>query len=99
MVLKSAFAAVITSGALIYGAVETKEQVFYDCKGAFGQAAVVNPNRYSLAGPDVHITLQTPDGKTQRYDYVHAPEFSGMATEAAKLCRTGQPSDKLRLRK
>lgn len=97
MVLKSAFAAALTAGALFYGIQETKEQVFYDCKGEFGQAAVVNPSRYS--SPDVHIKLETPDGKIQRYDYIHAAEFSGMATEAAKLCRTGQPSDKLRLRK
>ena len=97
MVLKSAFAATIAAGALFYGIQETKEQVFYDCKGAFGQAAVVNPSRYS--SPDVHIKLQTPDGQSKRYDYVHAPEFSGMATEAVKLCRTGQPSDMLRLRR
>lgn len=99
MVLKSAFAAALTAGALFYGIQETKEQVFYDCKGEFGQAAVVNPSRYSLTGPDVHIKLQMPDGQIQRYDYIHAPEYNGMATEAVKLCRTGQPSDKLRLRK
>jgi 7-cyano-7-deazaguanine synthase in queuosine biosynthesis len=96
MVLKYAFAAAISVGALFYGIQETKEQVFYDCQGAFGQAAVVNTNRYS--SPDVHIKLKTPDGQIQRYDYIHAPEFSGMATEAVKLCRTGRSSEKLRIR-
>lgn len=98
MVLKSAFAAAIAAGALFYGIQETKEQVFYDCKGEFGQAAIINPSRYSLTRPDVHIKLKTSDGQIKRYDYNYAAEYNGMVIEAVKLCRTGQPSEKLSLR-
>ena len=99
MVLKIAFVttAAAAAGAMIYGVQQTREQVFYTCKGAYGEASIVNP-RYEIPS-DIHIKLQKPDGRTEEYDYLAMPEYVGMSEAASTLCNTGRASTQLHLRK
>lgn len=101
MGLKTAFIAAITAGTAVYGVQETKKQVFYDCSSEFGQVELVNPNRYT-GHTDLHIAHTKPSGEVKRYDRIGGWAGAGpviAAEETAQICRTGQPSANLRLRR
>lgn len=97
MGLKTLVTFAIAAGTIVYGAKETKSQVFYQCDGKFGHAELVNPNRYS-GHTDLHIAMRSPDGRTRRYEALHAPEAQLLIGEVTQLCRTGKPAAGLRLR-
>ena len=97
MGLKTAFTVAILSGAAVYGVQETKKQVFYDCATAFGQVELVNPNRY-VGHTNLHIAHTTPTGEVKRYVAVQTLGSQQLVDEAGAICRSGQPSQRLRLR-
>lgn len=97
MGLKTAFSIAILSGAAVYGVQETKKQVFYDCTTAYGQVELVNPNRYR-GHNNLHIAHTTPSGEVKRYVGVQTFGPQQLVDEAGAICRTGQPTQNLRLR-
>lgn len=85
----------IGAGTLTYDGIDrTKEQVFYSCTGPFGQAKLVNPNRYA-GGSSLHVAVTSNDGAVRRYEPVlmDPPELKG---DISGICRTGQISANLR---
>jgi hypothetical protein len=97
MGLKTLVTFAIAAGAVVYGAKETKSQVFYQCDGKFGHVELVNPNRYS-GHTNLHIAMTLPDGRTRRYETPRPPEPQLLIDGVTQLCRTGKPATGLRLR-
>jgi len=94
MGLKTIFTLSLVAGAVVYGAKETKSQVFYQCDGRFGHAELVNPDRYS-GHSNLHIAMTSPDGQVRRYEALASPL---LADDVEQLCRTGKAAPGLRLR-
>ncbi len=97
MGLKTAFTLALTAGALTYGVQETRKQVFFDCTSQFGTVELVNPNRYT-GHTDLHIAHTAPSGEVKRYLSVETLGAQSLVDEVSTICRTGKPSQQLRLR-